>query len=99
MSNSSYSRRTVAPNFLVLPAIVVAPVFSVNSISRRSDAGEPVLFGDADNAALLRAAGLERARALVVSFDNERYAQRIVHAKRQALPILVRATKPHWNAC
>jgi CPA2 family monovalent cation:H+ antiporter-2 len=53
-----------------------------------------VLFGDADNAALLRAAELERARALVVSFDNERYAQRIVHAaraKRQDLPILVRA--------
>jgi CPA2 family monovalent cation:H+ antiporter-2 len=65
-------------------------------------AGEPVLYGDSRQRALLRKAGLERARLLVVAFDNFPHARRIleeVRAVRADLPVLVRtADDRHWEA-
>lgn len=65
-------------------------------------AGEPVLYGDSRQRALLHKAGLERARLLVVAFDNFLHTQRIleeVHAVRADLPVLVRtADDQHWEA-
>jgi len=56
-------------------------------------AGEPVAYGDATHSELLEAAGLERARALVISFDNPAAAERILVQVRQRdadLPLVVR---------
>lgn len=57
--------------------------------------GMKASFGDATRPALLKAAGLERARALVVSFDDARSAAQIVaHVQhlQPGLPVLVRGT-------
>jgi CPA2 family monovalent cation:H+ antiporter-2 len=65
-------------------------------------AGEPVLYGDSRQRALLRKAGLERARLLVVAFDNFPHARRILEEVREVradLPVLVRtADDRHWEA-
>ena len=65
-------------------------------------AGEPVLYGDSRQRALLRKAGLERARLLVVAFDNFPHARRILEVVREVradLPVLVRtADDRHWEA-
>jgi CPA2 family monovalent cation:H+ antiporter-2 len=56
-------------------------------------AGEPVNYGDATNADLLLAAGLERAAAVVVGVEDFATALRILHRVRQIAPdtpVLVR---------
>ncbi len=58
------------------------------------EAGELVFYGDATHREILEAAGVERAKALVISFNDERAALRILRAARALrtdLPILVRA--------
>ena len=58
------------------------------------ESGDTVFYGDASHAEILRAAGLQSAVALVLSFEDLDRALRIVHAARAArhdLPILVRA--------
>ncbi len=57
--------------------------------------GANVVFGNADRAEVLQAAGLARARALVVSYPDAHSAERVIriaHAKRAGLPIIVRAS-------
>jgi CPA2 family monovalent cation:H+ antiporter-2 len=57
------------------------------------EAGEPVFYGDSTHVELLIAAGLNRARALVVTIENPIADERIVeiaHRQRPELPILVR---------
>ena len=57
------------------------------------EAGDRVVYGDATREGILRAAGVERARLLVVSFADDAAALRTVeHARRLApeLPIVVR---------
>ncbi len=57
------------------------------------EAGERVYFGDASHREILEAAGLHRARALVISFDHLGAALKILHTLRDsghALPVLVR---------
>ncbi len=56
--------------------------------------GRQVFYGDVSHRDVLRALGVERARALVVSFDNERAALHILREARavnRELPILVRS--------
>lgn len=58
------------------------------------EAGEPVFYGDSTHGEILAAAGLSRARALVLTVDDMHAAERIVQEvrKRRAdLPLLVRA--------
>lgn len=59
--------------------------------------GRRVFFGDATDAGVLRAVGLERARVLVLSFDTEIAAIRTLqHAKAIAdVPTLVRTRDEH----
>jgi len=60
-------------------------------------AGEPVSFGDATHPNILEAAGLERARAVVVAIDDPAAAMKIVrhvHRTDPSLPILVRTRDP-----
>jgi CPA2 family monovalent cation:H+ antiporter-2 len=51
--------------------------------------GLPVIFGDASRLATLEAAGVERARGVVVTFHQHRPALRILSALRQRIPQLV----------
>jgi len=62
-------------------------------VRQAHQAGEPVFFGDARRERLLKAAGLQRAAALAVTFDHPEAAHRIVHLvrrERKDLPVLVR---------
>lgn len=57
------------------------------------DAGEHVFYGDSTHGEILRAAGLSRARLLVITFAEAHTAERIIEQarKRRAdIPILVR---------
>lgn len=56
--------------------------------------GHNVVFGDADRREVLQAAGLGRARALIVAFDNLRAAERLLALVRHLhpeMPVLLRA--------
>lgn len=56
--------------------------------------GLPVYFGDASRAEVLRAAGLSRAAAAVVTLDDARAAEHavaVIHGHDRDLPVLVRA--------
>lgn len=48
----------------------------IERIHQASAAGEPVVYGDSTHPGILRAAGLEQARALVITFDDATIAQR-----------------------
>jgi len=57
------------------------------------EAGEPVYFGDATHRDMLLSAGIERAKALVVTFDDAHTAIRIIEGVRRhgsEIPIIVR---------
>lgn len=56
--------------------------------------GHNVVFGDADRKEVLQAAGLARARAVVVAFDSLRTAERVLALVRHLhpdMPVLLRA--------
>jgi CPA2 family monovalent cation:H+ antiporter-2 len=58
------------------------------------EAGEPVFFGNATHPETLENAGIERARAVVIAFDEYHAAERIIHAIRsinKEIPVIVRA--------
>jgi CPA2 family monovalent cation:H+ antiporter-2 len=62
-------------------------------ISEAREAGDPVVFGDAGKKEVLSAAGLMRAKALVVSFEGTHDALRVLSAVREQrsdLPVIVR---------
>ena len=57
------------------------------------EAGESVYYGDATHRDMLSAAGINRAKAIVVTFDNAQTATRIIESVRQRnndIPIIVR---------
>jgi CPA2 family monovalent cation:H+ antiporter-2 len=55
---------------------------------RAKVAGLPVIYGDASRIATLQAAGLDRARAVVIAFHQHRPALQILRALRQQFPLL-----------
>jgi len=58
------------------------------------EAGERVFYGDASHREILKAVGLEWANALVISFNDDATASKIVHCARSLrkdVPILVRS--------
>lgn len=63
-------------------------------IHEAAAAGDNVVYGDAGRREVLTAAGVMRARALVITFHDARAALRVleqVHALRSDLPVIVRA--------
>ena len=63
-------------------------------VTRGRDAGENIFFGDASHIEVLEAAGLARAKAVVVVLDNREATSRLVEALRERdkeLPIFARA--------
>lgn len=62
-------------------------------VREASEAGDPVVFGDAMRKEVLMAAGLARAKVMVVTFSDTHAAVRILHLVqdlRPDLPIIVR---------
>ena len=57
-------------------------------VREATEAGEPVVFGDSSRPALLQAAGIHRARALAVTFDDLPQALKLLNAVRQLAPQL-----------
>ncbi len=56
-------------------------------------AGENVMFGDAARRVVLKAAGCERAKALIISYADNRAAMKILHIVQESypqLPVIVR---------
>lgn len=56
-------------------------------------AGENVMYGDASKRIVLRAAGIERAKALIVSYNDTPSAMKILHVVQESypqLPVVVR---------
>lgn len=65
-------------------------------VRQAAAAGEPVLYGNAAQPGVLRAAGIERARALAITVDDIAVAERIAHQVRALgldLPILVHSRR------
>ncbi|QEL56048.1 monovalent cation:proton antiporter family protein [Chromobacterium paludis] len=62
-------------------------------VREAGEAGDPVVFGDAGKKEVLIAAGLMRAKVVVVTFADTHAAMRILHTVREArpeLPVIVR---------
>lgn len=62
-------------------------------VQEAAEAGDPVVFGDAGKSEVLVAAGIERAKAMVISFSDTHDACRILHRVRSLrpdLPVVVR---------
>ena len=62
-------------------------------VREAADAGERVVYGDAGKREVLLAAGLLRAKALAITYDDKHSALRILHhvqAARPDLPVVVR---------
>ena len=67
-------------------------------IGEAREAGETVFHGDSTHRKTLLHAGLRRARALVITFDNEGVAKRIIRNSKSIhgeLPIIVRSQHDH----
>ncbi len=65
----------------------------IQRVRQAAAAGEPVAFGNATDSGVLLAAGLRRAKALAITFDDAEQALRVVHQARALhpeLPILAR---------
>lgn len=63
-------------------------------IHQAQEAGENVVFGNADRREVLMAAGINRARAVVVTYGDQPSAEKALHvisALRPGLPVIVRA--------
>ena len=62
-------------------------------ITEAWDAGEPVFFGDSSHPDILRRAGIERAKALVISFPDVASSSQITRSAKQLcakIPVIVR---------
>ena len=57
-------------------------------IQEASQAGERIIFGDATRKEILERAGIHRASLLVITFDDARQAERILHTVHQLCPDL-----------
>lgn len=69
-----------------LPYVAIEQSVPLVEESRRQ--GRPVYFGDASRAELLHAAGVERARAAIITLDQPDAAERVVAALRRNHPDL-----------
>lgn len=62
-------------------------------VQEAAAAGERVMYGDATRRIVLRAAGLERAKAVVISYNDVHGAMKILHVIQETnpdLPVIVR---------
>jgi CPA2 family monovalent cation:H+ antiporter-2 len=77
-----------------IPALALD--LQLERIRQAAAAGETVLFGNALQPGILRAAGIERARAVAITIEDAALAERIIGHIRGLgidLPVLVRSTR------
>ncbi|MDR9480097.1 MAG: monovalent cation:proton antiporter-2 (CPA2) family protein [Spiribacter sp.] len=68
-------------------------------VQEARSAGEPVTYGDCERREVLAAAGLARARMVVLSFDDPPATIRVLEhtrAERPDIPVLVRTRDDRW---
>ncbi len=71
----------------------IAIDMDLNRVNDAANAGEKVMYGDASRRVVLRAAGIERARALVVAYADDRSSTKVLNVIRETypdLPVVVR---------
>ena len=71
----------------------IAIDMDLNRVNDAANAGEKVMYGDASRRVVLRAAGIERARALVVAYADDRASTKVLNVIRETypdLPVVVR---------
>ena len=71
----------------------VALELDTDLITEAWDAGEPVFFGDSSHPDILKRAGIEKAKALVISFPDVNSSMQITRAAKQLcahIPVIVR---------
>ena len=71
----------------------IAIDMDLNRVNDAANAGEKVMYGDASRRVVLRAAGIERAKALVVAYADDRSSTKVLNVIRETypdLPVVVR---------
>jgi len=71
----------------------IAIDMDLNRVNDAANAGEKVMYGDASRRVVLRAAGIERAKALVIAYSDDRSSLKVLNVIREIypdLPIIVR---------
>jgi CPA2 family monovalent cation:H+ antiporter-2 len=71
----------------------IAIEIETDIVTEAREAGEPVFVGDSSNPEILRQAGIERARVLVISFTEVKTSERIARAARELnrdIPMIIR---------
>jgi len=66
----------------------IAIDMDLNRVSYASTAGENVMYGDASRRTVLRAAGIERAKAIIVAYADDRATEKVLNVIRETYPIL-----------
>lgn len=66
-----------------------------NRVAAARSRGLPVYYGDASQPAVLRAAGIDRARSAVVTLNRPAAAERAVHGMREQRPDLPIVSRSH----
>ena len=68
-------------------------------VEEARNAGDPVSYGDSERREILHAAGLHRARMVVLSFDNPASSLKVLEhtrSERPDIPIIVRTRDDRW---
>ncbi len=71
----------------------IAIDMDLNRVNDAANAGEKVMYGDASRRVVLRAAGVERAKALVIAYSDDRSSLKVLNVIRDIypdLPVIVR---------
>ena len=71
----------------------IAIDMDLNRVNDAANAGEKVMYGDASRRVVLRAAGIERAKALVIAYSDDRSSLKVLNIIREIypdLPVIVR---------
>jgi CPA2 family monovalent cation:H+ antiporter-2 len=66
----------------------IAIDMDLNRVSDASIAGENVMYGDASRRIVLKAAGIERAKAIIVAYTDDRSTEKVLNVIRETYPIL-----------
>ena len=73
----------------------IAIDMDMNRVSDAANAGEHVMYGDASRAVVLKAAGIEKAKAVVITYADDRASSKVLNVIRDEyndLPVIVRTS-------
>jgi CPA2 family monovalent cation:H+ antiporter-2 len=87
--SGQYLGRFLAQEHIPFIALDIDPA----RVREAAEAGDAVLYGDASRRSVLQAAGIERAKAMVISYADPHSAMKILHVVQEIypeLPVIVR---------